>query len=61
MNWHLKLTDTLWASRLTPKDSIGTSPYNLVYGKEARIPISLEINALAYTINIEDLEEVSPQ
>jgi hypothetical protein len=56
----LKLTDALWESRLTPKDSIGTSPYNLVYGKEARMPINLEINALTYAINIEYLEEVSP-
>jgi hypothetical protein len=60
INWHLKLTDALWVSRLTPKGSIGTSPYNLVYGKEARMTINLEINALAYTVNIEDLEEVSP-
>jgi hypothetical protein len=36
-NWHLKLTDALWASRLTPKGSTGISPYTLVYGKEAKI------------------------
>jgi hypothetical protein len=57
-NWHLKLTDALWESRLTPKDNTGTSPYSLVYGKEARMPINLEINALTYVVNIEDLEEV---
>jgi hypothetical protein len=59
-NWHLKLIDALWESRLTPKDSTGNSPYTLVYGKEARMPINLELNALTYVVNIEDVEEVSP-
>jgi hypothetical protein len=59
-NWHTKLIDALWASRLTPKDNTGSSPYTLVYGKEAKIPIHLELNALTYIVNIEDLEEVSP-
>jgi hypothetical protein len=59
-NWHLKLIDALWESRLTPKDSTGISPYTLVYGKEARMPINLELNALTYVVNIEDVEEVSP-
>jgi hypothetical protein len=59
-NWHLKLTDALWESILTPKDSTRNSPYMLVYGKEARMPINLELNALTYVVNIEDAEEVSP-
>ena len=58
-NWHLKLIDALWESRLTPKDSTGTSPYTLVYGKEARMSINLELNSLTYVVNIEDVEEVS--
>jgi transposase InsO family protein len=53
-NWHLKLTDALWESRMTPKDSTGMSPYTLVYGKEAKIPISLELNALTFVVNTED-------
>jgi len=40
-NWKLKLTDALWASRMTPKNIIGMSLYTLVYGKEAKITISL--------------------
>jgi len=55
-NWHLKLINELWASRLTPKDNMGLPPYTLVYGKEAKIPIHLELNALTYDVNIEDLE-----
>jgi len=59
-NWHKKLRDALWASRLTPKDSTGNSPYTLVYGKEARLSLHLELNALVLAINNEDTQELSP-
>eukprot|EP00253_Pinus_taeda_P001603 PITA_01603 len=42
-NWHRKLTNALWADRLSTKKSIGMSPYELVYGMEARFPSSLGI------------------
>eukprot|EP00253_Pinus_taeda_P028990 PITA_28990 len=42
-NWHKKLVNALWADRLTIKRSIGTSPYELVYGLEAVFPSSLGI------------------
>ena len=32
-NWHQKLTDALWESIMTSKDSTEMSPYMLVYGK----------------------------
>jgi len=35
--------NALWADRLTIKRSIGTSPYELIYGMEARFPSSLGI------------------
>jgi hypothetical protein len=59
-NWHLKLTNALWASRTTLKDSTCMSPYLLVYGKEVKIPISLDFNALISMVNIEDTKESSP-
>ena len=37
-SWHLALPNALWADRVTPKNSLGVSPYTLVYGKEAIIP-----------------------
>ena len=37
-SWHLALPNALWADRVTPKYSLGVSPYNLVYGKEAIMP-----------------------
>jgi len=42
-NWRKKPVNALWANRLTTKRSIGTSPYELVYGMEARFPSSLGI------------------
>eukprot|EP00253_Pinus_taeda_P010745 PITA_10745 len=42
-NWHRKLTNALWADRLSTKKSIGMSPYELVYGLEAKFPSSLGI------------------
>eukprot|EP00253_Pinus_taeda_P025538 PITA_25538 len=40
-NWHKNLTNALWADRLSTKKSIGMSPYELVYGMEAKFPSSL--------------------
>ena len=37
-NWHIALPNALWADRFTPKNSLGVSPYTLVYGKEAILP-----------------------
>jgi len=42
-NWHKKLTNALWADRFTTKKSIGTSPYELVYGMEVVFPTSLGV------------------
>eukprot|EP00253_Pinus_taeda_P029668 PITA_29668 len=42
-NWHRKLTNALWADRLSTKKSIGMSPYELVYGMEAKFPSSMGI------------------
>jgi DNA helicase HerA-like ATPase len=58
-NLNLKLTDALWERRMTPKDTNGMSLYKLVYGKEAKIPISLELNALNFVFNTEEVEYFS--
>jgi len=34
-NWHFALVNDLWVDRVTPRPSLNTSPYFLVYGKEA--------------------------
>eukprot|EP00253_Pinus_taeda_P018338 PITA_18338 len=42
-NWNRNLTNSLCADRLSTKKSIGMSPYELVYGMEAKFPSSLGI------------------
>ena len=37
-SWHIALPNALWVDRVTPKNSLGVSPYTLVYGKEVVLP-----------------------
>ena len=37
-SWHIALPNALWVDRVTHKNSLGVSPYTLVYGKEAILP-----------------------
>lgn len=55
--WHTQLKSALWADRITPKRSTGQSPFMLVYGKEARLPISFELPALDLANQLDTLEE----
>jgi hypothetical protein len=41
--WDSKLKFSLWADRVTNKKSIGTSPFQLVYGTEAIFPVQLAL------------------
>ena len=40
-SWDTKLKFSLWANRLTIKKSIGTSPFQLVYGVDVVFPVQL--------------------
>ena len=51
----------LWADRITQKASIGTSPSNLVYGKEVVLPTHLAIPSLALVQFIEETPSSSLQ
>ena len=53
-NRHKSLIFSLWADRITHKASIGTSPFNLVYGKEVVIPSNLALPSLALVQFIEE-------
>ena len=43
--WDRYLDDTLWAYRVSYKSSTGFTPFYLVYGQEALLPIELEIKS----------------
>ena len=60
-NWHKALVNALWADRITKKASIGTSPFNLVYGKEVVLPTHLVIPSLSLIQYIDEVPTSSIQ
>ncbi|XP_057841606.2 uncharacterized protein LOC131051215 [Cryptomeria japonica] len=55
--WHEEMKLALWPDRMTPKRATGFLPYVLVYGKEAKLPISIEFPTHSYIKELEMLEE----
>jgi len=45
-DWHDKLPYALWAYRTSVRIATGATPYFLVYGYEAVIPLEIEIPSL---------------
>ena len=45
-NWDLELNRVLWAYKIVVKPSMQFSPYQLIYGKQAMLPLDVEIPAL---------------
>lgn len=58
-NWHTMLFSALWAYRTTVKTSTGFSPFQLVYGLEAVLPIECEIPSLKLAVEL--LPDTSPE
>ena len=44
-NWSKKLDDALWDYRTAYKNTMGMSPYKMVYGKACLLPLELEHKA----------------
>lgn len=53
-NWDLELPCALWACKTTVKIGTSFSPFHLVYGKEAILPIEVEIPSLRMLTKLMD-------
>jgi hypothetical protein len=51
-NWHHMLFSTLWAYRMVVKTATGFTPFHLVHGIEATLPIECEIPTLRTAIEL---------
>eukprot|EP00253_Pinus_taeda_P016073 PITA_16073 len=60
-NWHKSLIFALWADKITQNASIGSSPFKLVYGKQAVLPTNLILPSLALVQFIEEKPSSSLQ
>ena len=49
-NWHNALHNALWEDRVTPKISLGVSPFYLVYGEEVILPSHMVLPSLQLSI-----------
>ncbi|XP_038885991.1 uncharacterized protein LOC120076296 [Benincasa hispida] len=49
-DWQEKIGEALWAYRTTHRTPIGVTPYSLVYGAEAVLPLEREIPSLRMSV-----------
>ena len=49
-DWHLQINPALWAYHTSFRTSTGTTPYSLVYGAEAVLPIEVELPSLRISL-----------
>jgi len=52
ITWHLKIFSALWAYKTSVKTTTGFTPFQLIYGLEAVLPIECEIPSLKLTIEL---------
>ena len=50
-DWNVKLTSALWAYRTTFKVTTQATPFSLVYGLEATLPIEFEVESLRFAMH----------
>ena len=56
-HWDKHLNAALWAYRTTFKTSLGFSPFHLVYGQEALLPIEVELSSLRVLLHSQKKKE----
>nr|MCH9869382.1 transposase family protein [Serratia marcescens] len=52
-DWHLRLPEALWAYRISHRTPTKSTPFSLVYGTEAVLPVELEVPSLRIAIQNE--------
>jgi transposase InsO family protein len=48
-HWHKILSETSWAHRISKHRATKVSPFELVYGQEAVLPVEISLNAFRFT------------
>ena len=49
-DWHLQIAPTLWAYRTSIRNPTRATPFSLVYGSEAILPIEIELPSLRVSL-----------
>jgi hypothetical protein len=47
-HWHKILSGALWAHRISKHSATKVSPFELVYGQEAVLPVEISLNAVRF-------------
>ena len=50
-DWHERLPEALWAYRTTHRTAPGATPYSLVYGTEAVLPLEVQVPSLRVAVH----------
>jgi hypothetical protein len=45
-SWHTHVKYALWANKIITKNSIGISPFQLIYGMDVTLPINLALRVM---------------
>ncbi|XP_058092481.1 uncharacterized protein LOC131238913 [Magnolia sinica] len=48
--WHIKVSEALWAYRVSPRTSTGVSPFALTYGHDVVLPLEIAVSSLRTTL-----------
>ena len=56
-DWHDRLPEALWAYRTTVRTTTGCTPFNLVYGSEAVLPLEVQLPSLRIATRLTNPDE----